>query len=131
MKIFILIISWINRIIMLPFILSLLLAIIYNDFFMYSLYIAFVVGIYQIFSFLMSLITWRRMRKENRKKVVLYFCFVIVYFLSEFLIYKIYKSNSQSALLIIFTVGVPIILSLFWTYVLESLKITNHENRHQ
>ena len=42
--------NWINRLIMLPFILVLLISIMKNETFVYALYIAFVLGAYQLAS---------------------------------------------------------------------------------
>ena len=113
--------NWINRLIMLPFILILLISIIQNEIFVYALYIAFVLGIYQLVSFLISLIFFKKYNLNRKKEIVTYISIVILYFLIGFIISSNYNGDGKNIPLIIFLVSIPILLSIFWTYILESI----------
>lgn len=114
--------NWINRLIMLPFILVLLISIMKNENFVYALYIAFVLGAYQLFSFLISLIFLKRYKLKRKKEFLFYISSVVLYFLIGYIIFSNYKGNGQNIPLMILLVSVPILLSIFWTYILESIK---------
>ncbi len=113
--------NWINRLIMLPFLMVLLISIIENEFFVYGLYIAFLLGIYQLLSFLTTLIFLKFYKLKRKKEILLYISSVVIYFLGGFIISNFYKGDSQSIPLIILLISIPILLSIFWTYILESI----------
>lgn len=122
MKTTISIMTWINRIIMIPFLISLLIAIFENELFIYSMYIAFVLGIYQIVSFLATLFFIKKVGSRKVKEMVTYILIVLFYFLISFLIAEHYSGSNLKSLFLFLVVAVPILLSIFWTYILESIK---------
>ena len=122
MKTTISIMSWINRIIMIPFLITLLASIFENDIFMFSMYIAFVLGIYQIASFLVTLFFIKKVGSRKVKEIVTYIIMVLFYFLLSFLIAENYSGSNLKSLFLFLVVAVPILLSIFWTYILESIK---------
>ncbi|WP_343329268.1 hypothetical protein [Polaribacter staleyi] len=121
MKITISIITWINRIIMIPFLMTLLIAIFDNEIFLYSMYIAFVLGLYQILSFLGTLFFIKKVGARKVKEIVAYVLIVLFYFLISYLIAENYRGINLNSLFLFLVVAVPILLSVFWTYILESI----------
>ena len=114
---------WLNRIIMVPFMITLLISIIENEFFIYSMYIAFVLGIYQLISFLTSLLLIKKVGKNKSKQIFLYISIVLTYFVCCYLISSNYQGVTQDIITIVALISIPILLSLFWTYILESIKL--------
>ncbi len=121
MKITIKILNWINRILMIPFILTLLISIIENEIFIYPMYIAFVLGIYQLASFLVTLFMIKKLEIRKTNKLITYIIIVILYFLIGYFIIDDYSKSGFKTILQISLIGIPIILSMFWTYILESI----------
>ncbi len=119
MKNIIKIANWLNRVIMIPFILSLLGTIFNKEIFIYSMYIAFVLGIYQLLSFLISLFLIKTLNSKMKKQIITYISIVVFYFFMVFILFYNFKGSSKSISLITFFVSLPICLSLFWTYILE------------
>ena len=113
--------NWINRLLMIPFILILLMSIIENETFVYAVYLAFILGIYQLVSFLISLIFLKRYKLNRKKEIATYISIVGFYFLIGFMISSNYNDGGKSIPLIILLVSIPILLSIFWTYILESI----------
>mgnify|MGYP003631446866 CR=1 FL=1 len=122
MKTTISIMTWINRIIMIPFLMTLLKAIFENEIFIYLMYIAFVLGIYQIASFLVTLFFIKKVGSRKVKEIVIYILIVLFYFLISYLIADNYSGSDFKSLFLFLVVAVPILLSIFWTYILESIK---------
>ncbi len=122
MKINISIIIWINRILMIPFLISLLILIIASDYIFYSMYIAFAVGCFQVFSCLNTLFYFKRIEEVIEKLVIIYIFSVVFYFFILFLLDH-FSLNNYSIVVIYSLAAIPIILSLFWTYILESIKL--------
>ncbi len=58
---------WINRISMLAFVFCLLIGIIDFEFLYYGAYLAFLLGVYQLFSFLITSIYFRNINKQKKK----------------------------------------------------------------
>lgn len=116
------IMTWINRIIMIPFLMTLLIAIFDNEIFLYTMYIAFVLGIYQIASFLVTLFFIKQVGSRKVKEMVTYILIVLFYFLISFLIAENYSGSNLKSLFLFLVVAVPILLSIFWTFILESIK---------
>ena len=114
---------WLNRIIMAPFIITLFISIIENEFFIYSMYIAFVLGIYQLLSFLTSLLLIKKLEKNKTRQILFYINIVLIYFVCCYIISSNYKGITEDIITTVALVSVPIILSLFWTYILESIKL--------
>ena len=115
------ILNWINRILMIPFILTLLISIIENEFFIYPMYIAFVLGIYQLLSFLITLFMIKKLEIRKVNEIITYIIIVILYFLIGYFIIEDYSKSGFKTILQISLIGVPIILSIFWAYILESI----------
>ena len=115
------ILNWINRILMIPFILILLISIIENEFFIYPMYIAFVLGIYQLLSFLITLFMIKKLEIRKVNEIITYIIIVILYFLIGYFIIEDYSKSGFKTILQISLIGVPIILSIFWAYILESI----------
>lgn len=122
MKTTISIITWINRILMIPFLIGLLVLIFDNELFIYSLYIAFVLGIYQSSSFLITLFFIKKIGSRKVKEAVIYISIVILYFLIGYLIIDNFRNSNYKFFIQLFLIGAPIMLSIFWTYILESIK---------
>lgn len=122
MKINILIITWINRILMLPFAISLIAGTISLDFFFYAALIAFFIGCFQVFSFLSTCFYFRRIENRLKRLLLVYISMVVLYFVSSYLLLEVYDLfDSKEVLKIIFWI-IPVILSIFWTFILESIK---------
>ena len=115
------IITWINRILMAPFLLSLLISIIDSHNILYSMYIAFVVGCFQVFSYLLSLFYIKRIEPIHKKSSLTYIVLVVFYFLTWYLLDR-FRVNSGSSFFICYLFSLPVLLSIFWTYILESIK---------
>ena len=121
MKTTISIITWINRILMTPFLISLLISIIVYKYIFYTMYIAFVVGCFHIFSYLICLFYIKRIEKVQRKFSFIYLFLVVFYFLSWYLLDR-FKLNNSSSVFIFYLFSLPVLLSISWTYILESIK---------
>lgn len=114
--------NWINRVLMLPFVISLLLGIIELDFFYYSALIAFAVGCFQVFSFLLTSFYFKVIENRTRKFLLIYMTIVVLYFVGSYLLLEVYNLfDSNESLKIVFWT-IPVTLSIFWTYILESIK---------
>ena len=111
---------WINRIIMVPFIISLLISILDLGYLFYSLYIAFALGCFQVSSSLITLFYHKKIK--NFKFILIYLLSVVLYFLGVFLFFEFEKHIPIKDVVIIIFWFAPIPLSIFWTYILESLK---------
>jgi hypothetical protein len=122
MKINISIMCWINRVLMVPFVISLLIGIIDLEFLYYSTLIAFTVGVFQMFSFLLTAFYFKRIKNETRIFFLLYISSVFVYFLSFYLLLEFYSLFARIHFLRIVFWTLPVILSILWTYILESIK---------
>ena len=122
MKTTTLILIWINRIIMTPFLITLLLSLFDNGFFIYPMYIAFVLGIYQLATFLITLFVIYKVRTGKLTEVITYITVVILYFLIGYFVIDNFSKSDYRILIQIFLISVPILLSIFWTYILESIK---------
>lgn len=119
MKTNISIMIWINRVLMFPFLISLIISILDSSYLFYSLYIAFALGCFQVFSSLMTL--FYRKKLKNFKLILIYLLSVVLYFFGVFLFFEL-ESNIpiKNVVIIIFWIS-PIPLSIFWTYILESI----------
>lgn len=120
MKTHLSIMTWINRIIIIPFLLCLFLGIIEIAFFYYAAYIAFAIGVFHIFSSLLTLFYINKIEKKMKSLTLIYIASVALYFISLFIIIE-YYINKQSIVNIVLY-SIPVILSLFWSYILESIK---------
>ena len=80
MKINISIITWINRVLMIPFLVLLILSILENDFLSLAAILAFVIGVFQVFSFLLTLFYSGSINKFERKLMLIYGIAVVLYF---------------------------------------------------
>ena len=121
MKITISIMTWINRILMIPFLISLLISIVDSRYIFFTMYIAFAVGCFHVFSHLMSLFYIKRIEPIQRKFSLIYLSLVVFYFLTWYLLDR-FKLNNSSSFFIFYLFSIPVLLSIFWTYILESIK---------
>ena len=121
MKINISIITWINRVLMLPFVISLLAGIVNLEFLYYGALIALAVGCFQLFSFLLTLFYFNRLESSTRKNVSIYISIVFLYFVGSYLLLEVYVLFDKKEFLKIIFWTLPVVLSLFWTYILESI----------
>ena len=122
MKINISILTRINRFLMIPFLILLLTGIVEKDYFSLVAVLAFFIGIYQVFSFLMTLFYLKFIDMKYCKLILGYFSMVTIYFISLHVIYHFYKNSTNEELIWIPMCVVPVLLSFFWTYILEILK---------
>ena len=121
MKITIKILNWINRLMMIHFIITLLIPINQNECCGYSLYLAFVLGVYQLTSFLIILFMIKKLEIRKANEIISYIIIVILYFLIGHFVMDDYSRSSFKIIFQISLIGIPIILSIFWTYILESI----------
>lgn len=111
---------WINRILMIPFFITLFIGIFENDFLFYSALIAIFLGAFQLFSFLIILVFSKNIHQKLKKCLFIYSLLVLLYFIGVYLILNFFDLNNQLVQLSYYSF--PVILSLFWTYILESIK---------
>ncbi|MDO6743006.1 hypothetical protein Q4553_00325 [Tenacibaculum soleae] len=120
MKINISIMTWINRVLMIPFLMLLILSILENDFLSLAAILAFVIGIFHLFSFLLTLFYSGAISKLERKLMLIYGASVVLFFSACFFVgeYNIGKNHIIYYILC----AIPVILSIHWTYILEMIK---------
>ncbi len=121
MKINIKIMSWINRVLMIPFIICLLVSLLEYNFLFYSMYTAFVIGCVHVFSSLLTVFYIKKINYNIAKLLLLYILIVMLYFVSWFVLDH-FKLNNRDEFVIILLFSVPILLSFFWTFIIESIK---------
>ncbi|MGK0413342.1 MAG: hypothetical protein ACJA1B_001545 [Polaribacter sp.] len=114
------ILTWINRIFMIPFTIYLLLGIVDSQLLFYAAYIAFVLGIYQLLSFLVTLLCFSKITNQRKKTLIIYLLSVLFFFLICFLIAS-NNFNNRFSIIIYSIYIIPVSLSLFWTFILESI----------
>lgn len=122
MKINISIMTWINRILIIPFSVLLLIGIVEKEYFSLAAVLAFFIGIYQVFSFLMTLFYLRFIDMKYCRLILGYFSMVIIYFISLYVVDYFYKNSINEGFIWITMCVIPVLLSIFWTYILETLK---------
>ncbi|AUC83898.1 hypothetical protein CW731_00715 [Polaribacter sp. ALD11] len=116
------VISILNLILMAVFLSCLLVSIAIYELLFYALCIAFFLGIYQVLSSFLILIFWKNINKNNRRILVIYLSLVLVYFVSFYLLSIFYGVFMRTPTLSSIGYLAPVVLSLFCTYILESLK---------
>ena len=116
------IITWINRILMAPFVISLLVAIIDLQFLSLAALIAFFLGPFQLISFLIILSYLNSIDDFRRKIILVYISIVLLYISSYYLLKENHSPIIRTTFFQIIYIVIPIALSLLWTYILESLK---------
>jgi hypothetical protein len=121
MKINISIMTWINRVLMFPFLISLLIGVYNIELFYYSFLIAFGLGIFQLFSFLITVVFNKRIEIKFKNYMLIYIIIVILFFISFYILSEQYGLFLKIDLLRILFYMTPVLLSLFWTYILESI----------
>jgi hypothetical protein len=119
MKTNISILTWINRIMMIPFIISLLILIIDYDYIFYAVYIAFAVGCFHLLSLANRFFYYKKI--NNLKIKFIYLILVIAFFISAYLLIEFEQNISNKNIIIYILWITPVFLSLFWTYILEVL----------
>lgn len=112
---------WINRVLITLFIGSLLFVIFDSEYLVYSFLIAFPLGVFQLFSFLFSIIRYKKLASLARKYVVIYSLIFVAYLLFTF-IYLVYLKSFYFVVLEYGMQFIPVLLSLFWTFILETSK---------
>ncbi|WP_299013210.1 hypothetical protein [uncultured Polaribacter sp.] len=114
---------WINRLLITLFVGALLFAFFGSDsdYMVYSYIIAFPLGIFQLFSFLFSVIRYKKLGSEVKKYVKIYSIIFASYLVFGF-VYLVYLNAIESMILAYCIDLIPILLSLFWTYILEISK---------
>ena len=122
MRTSILIMRWINRILMIPFVVTLLAGLVDANFLFLSFYGAFFVGVFQLFSFLIILFYLRRVEKSKKKAISIYLFSVVTYFIGLYLLVELYNSSLKNTFISVVMHIIPVLLSIFWTYILESIK---------
>ena len=120
MKINISIMTWINRVLMIPFLMLLILSILENDFLSLAAILAFVIGVFQVFSFLLTLFYSGSINRFERKLMFIYGIAVVLYFGACFFVGE-YNGNKNDIVYYILC-AIPVILSIHWTYILEMIK---------
>ena len=120
MKINILIITWINRVLMIPFLILLILSILENDLLSLAAILAFVIGTFQVFSFLFTLFYSGSINNFERKLILIYGIAVVLYFGACFFVGE-YNGNKNHIIYYILC-AIPVVLSIYWTYILEMIK---------
>ena len=113
---------WINRILMMPFILTLFLGLIDSEFFYYSALIAFILGLYQVLFSLSMLFYFYSLKKTDKVLLLIYFVLVILYFIGYYFYFNLIDYGSRISFLRYGLYIVPILLSLLLTCILESIK---------
>ncbi|WP_271405792.1 hypothetical protein [Tenacibaculum soleae] len=120
MKENILIITWINRVLMIPFLVLLLLSILKNDFLSLAAILGFVIGVFQVFSFLLTLFYSGSIKKFERKLILIYGVAVVLYFGACFFVGE--YNFSKNHIIYYILCAIPVVLSIHWTYILEMIK---------
>jgi len=119
MKINILIMTWINRVLMISFLISILLLVVDLNNFFYAMYLSFAVGCFQVFSLLITLFYQNRIKVL--KLILIYVISIILYFFSVFLFFEFERHIPIKDIVFIIFWIIPVLLSIFWTYILESI----------
>ena len=121
MKTTISIITWINRILMVPFLISVLIGVYNIELFYYSFLIAFGLGCFQLLSFFIAIVYNKRIKIKLKNYMLIYITIVIVFFISFYILTEQYGLFQRVDLVLIVFCISPVLLSLFWTYILESI----------
>jgi hypothetical protein len=122
MKINISIITWINRLLMIPFIILLIICTIDNEFISLTAILALIVGCYELFSLLFILFYINKIVKHMRYLILIYTLIVVFYFSSIYFFYNFYETVLKNQFFNVFYYSLPVLLALYWTYILESIK---------
>ncbi|CAL2112590.1 conserved membrane protein of unknown function [Tenacibaculum sp. 190130A14a] len=86
-----------------------------------SLYVAFFLGVFQLTIAVLTLIIWRRLEQDCRKYLMTYLSLVILYFVMWFVLAEFFRGLDKVVL--IFLVPPPILLSVFFTYLLHKITL--------
>ena len=111
------IISVINLIFMVVFIGSLLFGAAVNEFLVYALCIAFLLGIYQVLSIFILLFSWDKFESIVKKYLLIYLFGVVTYFLIWYLFFALNIKNFE--IITYFVCSVPVLLALYFTFIME------------
>lgn len=101
---------------MTPFLATLLIGIFNSDLLVFAALIAFLIGVFHVLTFLRIMVIFLNMKKIFKICSLIYLLFVVIYFLGYFLWIDFFKTSNLD---LVFYIA-PIILSLFWSYILES-----------
>lgn len=121
MKIYISLFTWINRVLMLPFVISLFLGLITTEYLYYSAFIAIGVGFSQVISALLTAFFILIKTTCLRYLLWIYSGAVVLFFTFFYLFTEVFNFlNRYEQLIIVFWV-LPILLSVLFTYFIETL----------
>lgn len=120
MKYTISIISWINRVLMFPFIILLMLGVIDSDYLAIAALLAIPLGFFQILFGFTTLYLWNEMNKYLKNFQIIYLTTVVGYFLIMFFSIA-YEKEVLTLKYVLYST--PVILALFLTFFLEKIKL--------
>lgn len=121
MKYTISVISCINRFLMLPFIVLLILGVIENDCLAIAALLAIPLGFFQILFGFTTLYLWNEMNRYLKISQIIYLATVLCYFLIIFFT-VVYEKEKEILIMKYILYTIPIILALFITLFIEKLK---------
>lgn len=115
------IITWVNRILMISFIILIAACFAEKYFAGYTMYIAFILGFFQVITSLVSLFFIKRINKYNANKIIIYQLSVFSFFTILYVCDKL-KINFDEQLTLFLIVSIPVVLAILWSFILESIK---------
>lgn len=121
MKYTIFVISWINRFLMLPFIVLLILGVIESDCLAIAALLAIPLGFFQILFGFTTLYLWNEMNRYLKFSQIIYLATVLCYFLIIFFT-VVYEKEKEILIMKYILYTIPVILALFITLFIEKLK---------
>ena len=118
MKENIFIMAWINKLLMLIFTITLIIIPFNNEVKFIVFCSAFIIGVYQVIIFFLTLLYLNDIDKKRRNLMRYYFIGTVFYFY----VLGFCEGGLKEPLMNFFKYLLPILLSFFWTYILETLK---------
>lgn len=118
MEINVSIMTWINRFLIILFLTLILLSSFNNDFLYLVFILAFFIGAFQLFSFLFSTFYFKKMKKHIKLSFLIYGILVIFYAAFSYALTDVFSLRDYK--IVLWTI--PVLLSIFWTFILESIK---------
>lgn len=124
MKNIIITLNWINRVLVTSSYVTLLIGLVDNEVLFYTLMLAFILGCFQVLSSIITLFKVKKYSIKIRKQILNYIIGVICYFLCAVVIFQFSSYlNNPSVLGYMLLWLPPFVLSIYWTNIIESLKI--------
>lgn len=112
---------WINRVLMIAFLLSLLLGFFETNYFIYAALISLIVGPFQLFSFLITFSFNTNSSNKNKSYLIIYITSVLLYFFGVYLILIVLEIKLNNNIIKYIYYFIPVFLSFFWTFIIESI----------